>query len=1121
LPEDFEEYDEKIEVGFQSKFIQKIVKIGEVSSLDMNVYQITHHSENDPRISLSRDSFRLLAQYGIKRALILFISKSSLNYRLSLVTIDLKWEEGKRVKKEYSNPHRYSFFLGPETKTHTPETYLIKKGRVKDFEDLKNRFSIEVVNKDFYTQIAILFTKLAGGERTIGRTKYEEKGSLQLPSTSDDTIKKEFSVRLIGRLIFCWFLKKKTSNKGISLIPEELLSSKSVTQKPGFYHNILEPLFFETLNTPTKQRKKEYQITPWSQIPFLNGGLFMPEYHDYYQVDQLGISKYINTLKVPDDWLKELFEIFEIYNFTIDENTPVDVELSIEPEMLGRIFENLLAEINPETGNSARKSTGSYYTPRPIVEYMVDESLKQYLLTKTNIDENKIFSLLDYGEEETNLNEFEKDTVIDALDVIKIIDPACGSGAFPMGILQKMLLILQKIDPESKKWLTKKVSKIENAIVRKEFQKKVEAENWNYVHKLGIIQSSIYGIDIQPIAVDISKLRFFLSLIVDENVDDSKENRGVDWLPNLEFKFVCANSLIGLPATLVGSYKERLQPQLFETVDSITELKKLREEYLKCYGDEKTSIEKKFQDIQSRMFLRSLKWGGKDSQTAKLSQWNPFSSESCEWFDPEWMFGVSDGFDIIITNPPYIGEKGHKEIFREIKQGTLGRYYHRKMDLFYFFFHLALNIGNQNSSIAFITTNYYPTATGAKKLRQDFKERTIIKNLMNFNELKIFESALGQHNMVTILQKRQDKNAIAQTCITKRQGFGMPEVLQKILSWDDVETNYYKIYQNDLYDGNEFYIRTAHDSGASGNTVQTILSKVKKQGNLLGTICNVNQGLRTGADKVTNKHIKSYNLSNLKRGEGIYILSEKELYKLCLNEFEKNKIKPLFKNSDISKYYCKKKEKFFLIDLFWPNNRDIDVHSIPNIMKHLKKFKPILENRKENANGIDKAIAKGIWWFASVRRRLNFEIPKIISPQRSKINTFGYNEIPWYASADVYFITEKNKSVLLKYILALLNSKLTYLWLYHRGKRKGETLELYQKPLSEIPIKKITESQQKPFIEIVGEILDITEDENYLEDNIKKTKVREYENQIDQMVYKLYDLTDDEIKIVGNFNSKK
>jgi len=914
LPEDFGEYDEKIGIDFQPKFIQKIVKIGEVRSLEMNLYEVNHHSENDPRISLSRDSFRLLVHYGIKRALILFISENSLNYRLSLVTIDLKWEEGKRVQKEYSNPRRYSFFLGPETKTHTPETYLIKKGQVKDFDDLKERFSLEIVNKDFYTQIAILFTKLTGGERKNGRTQLDEKGSLYLPSTTDDKTKKEFSVRLIGRLIFCWFLKKKVSDKGVSLIPEEFLSSNSITQYPNFYHDVLEPLFFETLNKPLKQRKKEYQLPPWSQIPFLNGGLFMPEYHDYYQVDPLGTSKYINILKVPNNWLKELFDIFETYNFTIDENTPVDVELSIEPEMLGRIFENLLAEINPETGNTARKSTGSYYTPRPIVEYMVDESLKQYLLIKTNLDENEIFSLLTYEEEETGLSESEKDTVIDALDVIKIIDPACGSGAFPMGILQKMLLILQKIDPESKKWLSKKVPRIENFIVRKELQKKIEAGNWNYIHKLGIIQNSIYGVDIQSIAVDISKLRFFLSLIVDEKVDDSKENRGVESLPNLEFKFVCANSLIGLP-------KKNSQTELFEVDENIRELKKLREEYFRSYGDEKILIENKFKSIQNKMFTSSLEWlkcSGGDSQTSKLSQWNPFSNEPCEWFDPDWMFGVRDGFDVVIANPPYIGEKSHKEMFREIKQGTLGKYYQGKMDLFYFFFHLALDIGKQNSQIAFITTNYYSTAYGAKKLRQEFKENTIISILINFNELKIFESALGQHNMITILKKAQDKDFVAKTCVTKQTGNAASTILENIVSWQDDKTDYFEVAQKDIYEGDECYIRHAGNSLISGDPVQLILEKIKKQGNPLGNMAFINQGVVSGCDYVSRKNINKLKKKlNIELNDGIYVFDlnnprDVNIIK-TFTDVENKLLRPFFKNSDIKRYWCKSKPSKLLL----------------------------------------------------------------------------------------------------------------------------------------------------------------------------------------------------------------
>ncbi len=1069
----------------------------------MNIYEITHQSENDPRISLSRDSFRLLAHYGIKRALILFASQNSPNYRLSLVTIDLKWEEGKRIKKEYSNPRRYSFFLGPETKTHTPETYLIKKDRVKDFDDLKERFSLEIVNKDFYTQIAILFTKLAGGKRTIGRTQFDEKGSLQLPSTSDDTIKKEFSVRLIGRLIFCWFLKKKVSVRGVSLIPEGFLSSNSIAQCLNFYHDVLEPLFFETLNKPLMQRKKEYLISPWSQIPFLNGGLFMPEYHDYYQVDPLGTSIYINTLKVPDSWLKELFEIFEIYNFTIDENTPVDIELSIEPEMLGRIFENLLAEINPETGNTARRSTGSYYTPRPIVEYMVDESLTQYLLSKTNLDENKISSLLAYEEEEAGLSEPEKDAVIDALDVIKIIDPACGSGAFPMGILQKMLLILQKIDPESKKWLSKKVPRIENSIVRKELQKKIEAGNWNYVHKLGIIQNSIYGVDIQSIAVDISKLRFFLSLIVDEKVDDLKENRGVESLPNLEFKFVCANSLIGLP-------NKNSQTELFEVADDIRELKRLREEYFRSYGDEKILIGNKFRSIQNKMFASSLEWlkcGGGDSQTAKLSQWNPFSNEPCEWFDPDWMFGVRDGFDIVIANPPYIGDKGHKDIFRPVRESYFGKqFYKGQMDLFYFFFHLALNIARINGSVVFITTNYYLTADGAIKLRIDFKNRSTIRKLLNFNELKIFESAMGQHNMITFLTKAKNDLFLAKTCITKKQGICKAEDLSDILNGGNSKTLYFNVRQKDLYDGNENYIRIEGCSEKKNNSIQIIVNKIKRDAELLGDICKINAGIGVTVSKITTKYINEYPELNLKNNAGVFVINTDEAKNL-----EKEVVKDFVKNSDI-KQYIFKKNKDKLIYLTWKNN----ISNYPKVKKHLLKYKKILDDQ-----GV--RYEENFPWYALNRPRnknIFEDRDKIILPYRAKVNNFAYSDTPIYGSRDVLFVRKKKKEYKTFYILALLNSKLFYYWLYHRGKRKGETLELYQKPLSEIPIKKISMPNQKPFIEIVDKILTITKSGGYLENPEKQAQVKEHKNQIDQLIYKLYDLTDDEIEIVENFNKK-
>lgn len=396
------------------------------------------------------------------------------------------------------------------------------------------------------------------------------------------------------------------------------------------------------------------------------------------------------------------------------------------------------------------------------------------------------------------------------------------------------------------------------------------------------------------------------------------------------------------------------------------------------------------------------------------------------------------------------------------------------MDVFYFFFHLALNLGNQNSSIAFITTNYFLTATGANKLRQDIKTRAIIDNLINFNELKIFESALGQHNMISILRKLQNRYNLAQTCITHKYGIATPQILLQILNSNDKETKYYKIAQENLYDGNDYYIRLEGCSGNTNDPTLRILDSIKTQGTVLQKLCNTKKGIITGCDKVTNKHIRQYSLSEeYQKGDGIFVLNSDTFGRLTLNDFEKSRIRQWFKNSDIvGKYISKTNNILYLIDISYPADKHLNLKlKIPNLLKHLQKYRVILESRKTAANGLDKVLKKGFWWPLESKRKINFDGAKIICPQRSYQNTFSYNEIPWYASADVYFITEKDKSICLKYVLALLNSKLYYLWLYHRGKRKGEMLELYQKPLSEIPIKKISEDGQKSFIEIVDKIM--------------------------------------------------
>ena len=666
-----------------------------------------------------------------------------------------------------------------------------------------------------------------------------------------------------------------------------------------------------------------------------------------------------------------------------------------------------------------------------------------------------------------------------------------------MGILHKMLLVLQKADPDLKLWLKNHLGNIEPGIFKDRLVERIRDENWEYVRKLLIVQKSIYGVDIQTIAVEISKLRFFLSLIVEEQIDDLKKNRGVEELPNLEFKFVAANSLIGLPPVINRQVGLGVN-------EEVTKLKELRNRYLRSYGREKQQIEEDFLKTRSKLIEHNINWGGKDALALQLANWNPFSNEKSDWFDPGWMFGVENGFDIVIANPPYLGEKGHKEIFWEIKQGTLKEYYLGKMDLFYFFFHLALDLGVTNAQIAFITTNYYPTASGATKLRKDFKERAIIRRLINFNELKIFESALGQHNMVSIISKEHDDNAKVNTCITSRTGIATMKILQDILAWDDAETTYQNLRQNDLYEGDEYYIRIAGSAASEADPVQHILNRVKTQGQELTQFCNINQGIISSADRITPKHLRNYRIK-AQVGDGIFVLDIEEITALEIPRSDKRILKPWFKNSDVERWRTIVSCTEYLI---YADKRTQNLEG-NSLKSHLLKFKSILDHSTDNSPYLHRP------------RDIDFCGPKIVVPQRSYQNTFAFNDVPWYASADVYFITEKDEGTNLKYCLALLNSKLYYLWLYYKGKRKGEMLELYQVPLSEIPIKKISKTDQKPFVSVVDKILATTKDEDYLSNPAKQTRVKELESLIDQMVYELYGLTPEEIGVVEGFAGSK
>ena len=736
-------YDEaSISLGdsslFESARILGNAMDGELATIEI----VLRPDSQGRRIAITKEAFKILRDHATANALIVFTDGTD-NWRLSLLTTTLKLDDKGRVVTESSNPRRYSFVLGAHAKTRTPYESLIKKGPVSDIKQLQERFSVEVVNKQFYESIADLFTKLVGGERS--KTK-KYPGLLKINGMVNQSVEhQEFAVRLIGRIIFSWFLKEKKSDAGIPIVPNDLLSMSAVAKNGGYYHSILEPLFFELLNKRVEHRHESLREEPFSTVPYLNGGLFSPQHGDFYNQNSFNGAGTPGLTHIPNEWFKELFEVLEQYNFTVDENTSYDVDLSIDPEMLGRIFENLLAEINPETGESARKSTGSFYTPREIVDYMVDSSLLEFLKSKTGIDEDRLKTIISWGtEDDEELTVNEKEKVVSALANLTILDPACGSGAFPIGILQKVVYVLQQVDEKAELWLDNQLRLIPSPEFRRHLEEKHRSENYDYIRKLGVIRESIFGVDIQTIATEIAKLRCFLTLVIDEEVSDDKPNRGVHALPNLDFKFVTANSLIGLPDSTQTS-----KVNLFEDSSHIDKLKNIRDRYFGADADERNRLRDEFRVLQMDMLRNRISTSGATSDLYNtLSDWDPFSHNKTDWFDGEWMFGL-DGFDIVIANPPYIHLESIKDLAQKLYKPLGFKTYEARGDIYSLFYERGIESLRGKGVLTFITSNKWMRAGYGKSLRNFFVENTNPLLLIDLGG-GVFESATVDTSIIVL-----------------------------------------------------------------------------------------------------------------------------------------------------------------------------------------------------------------------------------------------------------------------------------------------------------------------------------------------------------------------------------
>ncbi|RKD27586.1 adenine-specific DNA-methyltransferase [Caminicella sporogenes DSM 14501] len=663
---------------------------------------------------------------------------------------------------------------------------------------------------------------------------------------------------------------------------------------------------------------------------------------------------------------------------------------SVNPLFLCSMFENFI-------GDGKRETTGSYYTPLYIVDFIVNNSLKTYLEKNSKLKSDLIEKLV-LDNILKDIDDEELYCILKLLDNIKIIDIACGTGLFLISMIQKLF-------------------KIKSAIYK---DLNIYYDEFDELKK--IMEENIFGIDIQSLPLEV----FYLACI-----------------------------------DVLGKYK-------------------------------KIEID----DFHINVYQENSILGSKIYDIPKLKE-----------------IIKRGGFDIVIGNPPYIGEKGNKDKFKELKKYDFGkRYYEGKMDYFYFFVYRGIEILKYSGVLSFITTNYFISADGATKLRKFLKENVSIKTIINFNDCKIFKNAKGQHNLIFTLIKGFSSEEDIMIIYFNNKDYKAENIKEIIFNNSKFRryegASVYKLSRQENIYGDNGNLLVFYDKEYL-NIIKKIIKKSNKK---LKDICYINQGIVSGADRVTSNMINK-KLSedlvkslNIKLDDGIFVLDRKNLENINISNCKL--IKPFYKNSDVRKYYTKNKVDKYIIYL---TDKNIEYeHLCPIINNHLIRFREVLDKRREVLKGVRK-------WYSLqwAREEKIFQGPKIVVPQRSTLNSFGYNESDWYASADVYFITPRVEDIDLKILLGILNSKIIYFWLYNMGKRKGNYLELYTTPLSEIPINLKLDDKLLRDIKINSEkILKL------LKDGYNPKIVNDFQGVIDERLYKFYDFTEDEIKIIEELYNK-
>ena len=951
-------------------------------------YRIRQGSVANKRVGL-RNLVKPFLRYEFDAALVVFDSGD--HWRLSFIS---------DIKGEATSPKRYTYVFGSDDLLYkTPIerfNYLQKKG--VSFENLKAAFSVEALSDEFfnkYREHYADFIEYVTGKRFVKvGSKWEEK-KLSNPNPQlmeafgrDEKKIRDYIKKMMGRITFLHFLQRKGWMNGDLNYMQNLFERS--WYKDNYLDAVLEPLFFGILNTKPSEREALFAnygwdkdlLEEWKDIPYLNGGLFERDAEDEPES------------VFPAEYFKKLFQFFGEYNFTIDENDPNDAEVGVDPEMLGKIFENLLED---------NKDKGAFYTPKEIVRYMCQESLIAYLDTNTSIASEKIRKFVLSPEEGiADIPENKKDKLLLALKEVKICDPAIGSGAFPMGLLNELLHCREVLSDESTN--------------RAEIKK-------------SIIQNNIYGVDIEKGAVDIARLRFWLSIVVDEDTPSP--------LPNLDYKIMQGNSLIesfqGLDLSELtykrASKKDSGEVMLFD--DEKNRLQKtvsqlLSTYYSCCDHEKKVRLQQQISDtirqqLEAQFVNSSILKDLKDVDLTGNNQFFLWHTWFSDVFNRE---NGKDGFDIVIGNPPYIQLQGNGGELAKLYEKCGYQTFAKTGDIYCLFYEKGWQLLRSQGHLCFITSNKWMRAGYGEKTRGFFAKQTNPKQLIDFAGVKIFENATVDTN---ILIYSKDKNEYQTLCAVTDK-----------LNKDNIKE--LSSFVQDLH------IVCCFDSSDSWVILSPIEQSIKQKIESIGIPLKnwniqINYGIKTGFNDA-------------------FIIStdiRKEILANCLTEEERKKtdelIRPILRGRDIKRY------GYNWADLWLINTHNgvkgikprIDINEYPAVKAHLDKYWDKLMKR------VDKGDTP--YNLRNCAYIDDFFKPKIVWARLMRISKSEIDSFPRFSKADagffvvdsLCFFTGEN----IDNLCTFLNSSLaTYYYLKNIAILDNGGMQMRQQYIEEIPCPK-------------------------------------------------------------------